>query len=97
MQSSLNNYRSILLVKRLKREAGNFPELSWNQAIALARVAFYKNQVLLSDKVLHGKPKDVLLALQCKPIEGLSVPHFNYVIRTCRNVPNIKSQEQKRH
>jgi hypothetical protein len=89
MQSSLNNYRSILL-KRLEREASNFPERSRNRAGALARALFYKNEVLLNDKALHGKPKDALLAIQCEPIEGLSVPHFNCVIRTCHQCPKYQ-------
>jgi hypothetical protein len=95
MQSSLNSYRSVFL-QRLTREASNYPVQSRSQEVARTRALLYKNVVMPNGKPLHEKPKDALLAIQCKPVEGFSIPHFKCVLRTCHDCPkHVLPREEK--
>ena len=80
MQSSLNSYRSVFL-QRLTREASNYPVQSRSQEVARTRALLYKNAVMPNGKPLHEKPKDALLAIQCKLQTGRRF--FNSPLQVC--------------
>ena len=76
MQAQLNCYRLDCL-NLLREKSGDEGERIARSGVdATKKDNIYVNDVYSNNQNMHLKPIDALLAIQCKPADGFSVPHF---------------------
>ena len=76
MQESLNRYwlEHLNLSREQVRDKGGHIARSGVDATEKANI--YVNDVNKKNQHMNLKPRDTLLAIQCKPVYGFPVPHF---------------------
>ena len=83
MQASLNRYwfnHINILREQVRSKGGRIVCLGVD---ATEKSNSYNNGVYPNNQHIHLKPRYALLAIQCNPVDGFSVPHFLFDNTIC--------------
>ena len=89
VQASLNCYRLCHINLLREQASAKGGRISRSGLYATEKSNSYANDVYPNNQHMHLNPRYALLAIQCEPIDGFSVPCFQMCPSTIQHLPKL--------